>query len=54
VNLKSLPFPASLSTHILPLFFSTNSLQSNKPNPVPFSADVPNFEIGFLKSQSFD
>ena len=41
VNLKSLPFPTSLSTQIFPLCFSTNSLHSNNPNPVPVSFAVP-------------
>ena len=45
VNLKSLPFPNSLSTQIFPLCFSTNSLQSNKPKPVPFSFAVPSVVI---------
>ena len=38
---KTLPFPGWLSTHIFPSCFSTNSLQSNKPRPVPFSFSVP-------------
>jgi len=41
VNLNSLPFPYSLSTQIFPPCFSTNSLQSNKPKPVPVSFAVP-------------
>ena len=41
VNLKSLPLPCSLSTQILPPCFSTNSLQSINPSPVPVSFSVP-------------
>jgi len=41
VNLKSLHFPTSLSTNILPPCFSTNSLQSNNPMPIPVSFAVP-------------
>jgi hypothetical protein len=41
INLKSLPFPSSLSTQIFPSCFSANSLQSNKPSPEPFSFAVP-------------
>jgi hypothetical protein len=41
VNIKSLPFPKSLLTCILPLCFSTNSLHSNNPRPVPVSPAVP-------------
>ena len=33
--------PSSLSTYIFPPCFSTNSLQSNNPNPVPVSPAVP-------------
>ncbi len=35
------PLSGSLSTQILPLFFSINSLQRIKPSPVPFSPSVP-------------
>jgi hypothetical protein len=41
VNLKSLPFPTSLSIQIFPLYFITNSLKSNNPKPVPVSFAVP-------------
>jgi hypothetical protein len=41
VNLKSLPFPSSLSTQIFPPSFSTNSLQRSNPKPEPFSLAVP-------------
>jgi hypothetical protein len=41
VNLNLLPLPCLLSTQIVPPFFSTNSLQSNNPKPVPFSSPVP-------------
>ena len=41
VNLKSLPFPSSLSTQILPPCFSTNSLHSIMPSPVLGSPSVP-------------
>lgn len=34
VKTNLLPTPHSLSTSILSLFFSTNSLQSDKPKPV--------------------
>ena len=44
VNLKSLPFPTTLSTQIFPLCFSTKSLQRINPKPVPVSPLVPFFE----------
>ena len=53
VNLKSLPFPSSLSTQILPPCFSTNSLQSNNPKPVPVSSAVPFVVITSDISNSF-
>ena len=52
VNLKLLPFPFPLSTQILPLCFSTNSLQSSNPRPVPFSSAVPVVEMTFDMSNS--
>ena len=45
VNLKSQPSPTRLSTHILPPCFSTNSLQSIRPKPVPFSFSVPFLDV---------
>ena len=41
VKLNVVPSPTLLSTLILPPFFSTNSLHSNKPNPVLGSPSVP-------------
>ena len=48
------PYPGSLSTQILPPCFSTNSLQSNRPNPVPDSASVPDVDKTFEISNSFN
>jgi hypothetical protein len=47
VKVKVLPIPSSLLTRIVPPCFSTNSLQSISPSPVPVSFSVPspeNFE----------
>jgi len=41
VNENSVPSPGVLVTHILPLHFSTRSLQNNSPIPVPDSLFVP-------------
>ena len=41
VYLNSLPFPDALSILIFPMCNSINSLQSKRPNPIPFSLLVP-------------
>jgi len=49
VNLKSVPVPYSLSTHIFPLCFSTISFTKDNPKPLPFSPLVPS-EVNFVST----
>lgn len=41
VNIKAVPFPTSLSAHILPPWDSIMNLQMNRPRPVPVSECFP-------------
>ncbi len=50
VNLKLLPLPNSLSTQIWPPCFSTKSLHSINPKPVPVSSLVPDVVFFWLMS----
>ena len=49
-----LPLPGTLSAHIFPPCFSTNSLHRKRPSPVPFSFSVPRVDrsASILKSFS--
>jgi len=49
VNLKLVPVPYSLSTHIFPPCFSIISFTKDKPKPLPFSPLVPS-EVNFVST----